>query len=195
MIKIYGTLTSTKSIDGLLKRIARRPDELDEKASEMIQRSIPFHQLREYFCNRVYALFGKRFPIKDVFYKQSKKPTSSYSPLRLNKGITSLKVDSKRVEHFLSDLKFKDPEENKKPTKVMEAPKTNVAVAQEDDQKKKHKFPNYGPAGKRKKNKNNKGPKGKHHILDPNSPTYQSEFLKQELKNKYKDYEYGLSDW
>lgn len=31
--------------------------------------------------------------------------------------------------------------------------------------------------------------------LDPNSINYDSEYLKAELKNKYKDYDYGLSDW
>lgn len=31
--------------------------------------------------------------------------------------------------------------------------------------------------------------------IDPNSPNYGSQLLKQQLKNKFADYEYGLSDW
>ena len=102
MIKIYGILKSTKSIDGLLKRIARHPEELDENANEMIQRAIPFHRLREYFCKRVYTLFGKKFPIKDIFYIHSKKPTSSNCPIKQDKGIKSLKVDSKKIARILN---------------------------------------------------------------------------------------------
>ena len=31
--------------------------------------------------------------------------------------------------------------------------------------------------------------------IDPNSPNYGSQLLKQQLKNKFAGYEYGLSDW
>lgn len=190
MIKIYGILKSTKSIDGLLKRIARHPEELDENANEMIQRAIPFHRLREYFCKRVYILFGKKFPIKDIFYIHSKKlekPTNSNCPIKQDKGIKSLKVDSKKIEHFLSDLKFKDPEENKKPTPIARSKKVNPKRIKKNNRKL-----SFWPIGRKKKGKRTTV---KYQSLDPNSSTYQSDLLKQELKNKYKDYEYGLSDW
>lgn len=32
-------------------------------------------------------------------------------------------------------------------------------------------------------------------IVDPNSSNYETDLLKENLKSKYKDYDYGLSDW
>ena len=37
--------------------------------------------------------------------------------------------------------------------------------------------------------------KNKSQMIDPNSSNYETDLLKENLKNKYKDYEYGLSDW
>ncbi len=49
-------------------------------------------------------------------------------------------------------------------------------------------------SNKRKKRRNNNvvgnGPK-----IDPNSSNYHSDLMKAELKKKYEDYDYGLSDW
>jgi len=189
MIKVYGTLKSTKSIDGLLNRIARHPEELDENANVKIQRAIPLYRLREYFCNRAYTLFGKKFPIKDILYRQSKKPTNSYCPIKQNKGLESLKVDPMEIEHFISDLKFKDSEENKKPnvTHKARSKKVNPKIIKKNNRKL-----SFWPPGRKKKGKRTTV---KYQSLDPSSPTYQTDLLKQELKNKYKDYEYGLSDW
>ena len=35
----------------------------------------------------------------------------------------------------------------------------------------------------------------RNNTIDPNSPNYGSQLLKEQLRNKFAGYEYGLSDW
>ena len=52
---------------------------------------------------------------------------------------------------------------------------------------KKKKKKKHGKAINAKKLRNNP--------IDPNSPNYGSQLLKQQLRKKFAGYEYGLSDW
>ena len=52
---------------------------------------------------------------------------------------------------------------------------------------KKKKKGKHGKANNAKKLRNNP--------IDPNSPDYGSQLLKQQLRTKFAGYEYGLSDW
>ena len=46
-----------------------------------------------------------------------------------------------------------------------------------------------------KKKKQKKGNKNRNHIVDPNSSDYNNQLLKANLRDKFKGYDYGLSDW
>lgn len=46
-----------------------------------------------------------------------------------------------------------------------------------------------------KKKKLKKGNKTRNQIIDPNSSDYNNQLLKANLRDKFKGYDYGLSDW
>jgi len=48
---------------------------------------------------------------------------------------------------------------------------------------------------KKKKQKHAKSGKMRNTIIDPNSPNYSYQLLKEQLRSKFKGYDYGLSDW
>lgn len=53
----------------------------------------------------------------------------------------------------------------------------------------------WGKEEKKKHGKAVNAKKLRNNPIDPNSPNYGSQLLKQQLKNKFAGYEYGLSDW
>lgn len=76
--------------------------------------------------------------------------------------------------------------------------KRNNLAAQNSNSESIISDPTVSVGKKKKKGKNGKANNAKklrNNPIDPNSPDYGSQLLKQQLRNKFAGYDYGLSDW
>jgi hypothetical protein len=76
--------------------------------------------------------------------------------------------------------------------------KRNNLAAQNSNSESTFSNPTVSVGKKKKKKKHGKAnnvKKLRNNPIDPNSPDYGSQLLKQQLKNKFEGYDYGLSDW
>lgn len=73
--------------------------------------------------------------------------------------------------------------------------KRNNLAAQNSNSESIFSDPTVSVGEKKKHGKAINAKKLRNNPIDPNSPNYGSQLLKQQLKNKFAGYEYGLSDW
>ena len=76
--------------------------------------------------------------------------------------------------------------------------KRNNLAAQNSNSESTFSDSTFSVGRKKKKKKHGKAINAKklrNNPIDPNSPNYGSQLLKQQLRKKFAGYEYGLSDW
>ena len=76
--------------------------------------------------------------------------------------------------------------------------KRNNIAAQSSNSESTFSNPTVSVGKKKKKKKHGKAnntQKLRNNPIDPNSPDYGSQLLKQQLRSKFAGYDYGLSDW
>ena len=204
-IKEILPIDNKSKVDKLIVLLQQRNTVIDEQMCQRISDYIGSPQLEEYFYNSSIGRTLKTFmEIKKVNSQTMSSIVRSYMPFDSKAQIDSLidaikenggiitTTDKTNIYLKIWNPSLKTYWANKcqSELKVTYLPPSSPKekIPEKTRNKSKRNQP-YSFAKKVDKMKRETG------ILDPNSNDYDNQVLKEKLKSKYTDYEYGLSDW
>jgi len=200
-IKTLLPFDSIMKVDELIVLLKQRNTVVDTQMYYRICGYIGNSQLEKYFLNSIDGLYIK---IKEESYVQEPISVSplvdSFKPLDSIAKVNSLIDAIKKTGGVISAedkinvyLKIWDPSlksywaakcQRELRITYLSPKQEKTSIKKKKNKNKPHSFGN--PVERKKRT---------HGIIDPNSSDYNNQVLKETLKSRYADYEYGLSDW
>jgi len=198
-IKALLPFDSKMKVDELIVLLKQRNTKIDTQIYNRICGYIGNSQLEKYFLNSIDGLYIKIKEESNVQEPISVSPlVDSFKPLDSIAKVNSLIDAIKKTGGVISAedkinvyLKIWDPSlksywaaKCQSELRITYLSPKQEKIPIKKNKNKPHSFSN--PVERKKRT---------HGIIDPNSSDYNNQVLKETLKSRYADYEYGLSDW
>jgi len=200
-IKALLPFDSKMKVDELIVLLKQRNTKIDTQIYNRICGYIGNSKLEKYFLNSIDGLYIKIKEKSNVQGPISVSPlVDSLKPLDSIAKVNSLIDAIKKTGGVISAddkinvyLKIWDPSlksywaakcQRELRITYLSPKQEKIPIKKKKNKNKPHSFSN--PVERKKRT---------HGIIDPNSSDYNNQVLKETLKSRYADYEYGLSDW
>lgn len=200
-IKALLPFDSKMKVDELIVLLKQRNTKIDTQIYNRICGYIGNSKLEKYFLNSIDGLYIKikeksnvQGPISVSPLVDSLKPLDSIA--KVNSLIDAIKKNGGVIsaeDKINVYLKIWDPSlksywaakcQRELRITYLSPKQEKTSIKKKKNKNKPHSFGN--PVERKKRT---------HGIIDPNSSDYNNQVLKETLKSRYADYEYGLSDW